>query len=92
MLRGSAVLRGCVRKEPPPPASDWPTNFWFYDAHGGDVRGSDAEASFQPRKLDTSGDFKPQSRTRRLAFMSMLRTGKDNIKITKRLIFCYGPW
>ena len=91
MLRGSAVLRGCVRKEPPPPASDWPTNFRFYDAHGGDVRGSDAEASFQPRKLDTSGDFKPQSRTRRLAFMSMVSslftesgfsTGTSNINVS----------
>ena len=40
------------------------------------MRGSDAEASFQPRKLDTSGDFKPQSRTRRLAFMSMALTVK----------------
>ena len=31
MLRGSAVLIGCVRKDPPPPASDWPTNFRFCD-------------------------------------------------------------
>ena len=39
------IFRG-IRKEPPPPASDWPTNFRFYDAHGGEVCGSDANTSF----------------------------------------------